>query len=596
MAVSPFNLPSVNIPALNPVQQGPGFGQYLASAGQMILDAVKTSEDNKLRQQQINQQGQQIDQQGRQIDQQALYASIQSRIQALAESESSRDRAAAVQLGTAIQTYFGMPPQAPGMPSAMAQAPMSTPDRGNRLQSGMGPAGFAPAPPSPQGLPEFGNQLQAGPGALAQAGLIPPPKKGDVGLQQYLAGQGMAPQQAPQYPPDLAAMQYAGMAPQQPGQMAPSGMPMDQYMPMAPMGAPQGPVGGVPPELALLQQRIASFTTDPYAQQVLLQQALQGVAPENIPGAVAALKEAQGLITVPTAPKAVDPTTDMQNLGTILRLNNIDPDNPASWTPQQLQFAQKTAMQLMGPKPTTQVNVNSGENAFDKPYQEQQAKAISEAEDRSRQAYQAMPSIVEYYGMIGKSFTGFGAKEKLKLSRIATAMGVAPEDIKEAAGDTQVLMKLSGDQVLAYLRTRALGSGTAVSDQDRVFMERMSGMDITQEPKALRKTARINLGSGVMTMDETIAQLREQAEYASPKTRAQILKRASSIESRLKQTWGQYGRMLQDEGETPEQILDRMSLGFQEKYGRQIIAGLMNRVAELRGQASQIQGLNMPGR
>jgi hypothetical protein len=264
-------------------------------------------------------------------------------------------------------------------------------------------------------------------------------------------------------------------------------------------------------------------------------------------------------------------------------LNGIDP------------VAGKKFWELIGPKPGTVVNVGQGgEQQFDKSYAEAQAKELSEAETSATKAANASRGMVESYGLVGKALTGFGANAKLNVSRMAIALGVAPEAVKQAAGDTQALMKLTGDRVLDLMATKILGSSTAVSDTDLRFSQEQSGRDLTKEPTALKKTIRINMGAGMMLQQDAVDHLREQAQYASPQTSRQLLGKADARERALEGQWVRYASMLRDEGEQAEAVLERIPQRVRERVAPQIRKLFVGQ-GGLGDEAAKIPGVILPG-
>jgi hypothetical protein len=149
---------------------------------------------------------------------------------------------------------------------------------------------------------------------------------------------------------------------------------------------------------------------------------------------------------------------------------------------------------------------------------------------------------------VNKSFTGFGANQVVGLGRVVNALGGDFKARGKTVEDSQTLLKLTREQTLAYLQTRALGSGTAVSDADRVFMERMSGADLTLEPTTIKRIIRINVGSAIMRQTDAIEALM-QAAQANPAEAAKLRAKAFSIQRRLDPIWAEYSKMQKDEAD-----------------------------------------------
>jgi hypothetical protein len=301
-----------------------------------------------------------------------------------------------------------------------------------------------------------------------------------------------------------------------------------------------------------------------------------GVSDENLPAAVQGVQEVQAL-----QPKEQEPTNDVKNFAAWAQLNGVSPEMA------------KKFWELIGPKPGTVVNnnVGGGEQQFDKSWNEAQAKDLADAEQGARKAATASVGMSEAYGLVGKSLTGLGSNAKLNLSRTAIALGVAPEAVKEAAGNTQTLMKLTGDRVLDLMATKILGGGTAVSDTDLRFSQEQSGRDLSKEPGALKKTIRINMGAGMMLQQDAVDKLREQATYSNPQTAKQLLGKATGLENRLGTQWLKYAAMLRDEGQSVDEILARVPARIREQYGAQIRqeygAGKTNQLKKIRAVIGQ---------
>jgi hypothetical protein len=158
----------------------------------------------------------------------------------------------------------------------------------------------------------------------------------------------------------------------------------------------------------------------------------------------------------------------------------------------------------------------------------------------------SIPSMVEAYKMVPRSATGWGAYQVAGVARIVGKLGYKPG--KDLAADTQVMVKLLRDGVIAQLQTRALGSGTAVSDPDRVFMERQSAADITLEPTTIKKIIRINMGLALEKMISTKLEYQQQmATY--PQAAQQIQGKIDMIDRKMAQPWTDYWKMISKEQE-----------------------------------------------
>lgn len=86
----------------------------------------------------------------------------------------------------------------------------------------------------------------------------------------------------------------------------------------------------------------------------------------------------------------------------------------------------------------------------------------------------------------GNLITGKTAQAELYLKSVANDLGIG--DYEEAK-NTEKLIALIGQQVLRNIK--ALGSGTAVSDADRIYTEKISGADITKQLQGIRELQNI---------------------------------------------------------------------------------------------------------
>ena len=86
----------------------------------------------------------------------------------------------------------------------------------------------------------------------------------------------------------------------------------------------------------------------------------------------------------------------------------------------------------------------------------------------------------------GNLITGKTAQAELYLKSVANDLGIG--NYKETE-NTEQLIALIGQQVLRNIK--ALGSGTAVSDADRIYTEKISGADITKQLEGIRELQNI---------------------------------------------------------------------------------------------------------
>jgi hypothetical protein len=176
---------------------------------------------------------------------------------------------------------------------------------------------------------------------------------------------------------------------------------------------------------------------------------------------------------------------------------------------------------------------------------------VSEYEKQSSTQAQSFPAMLEAYRGVGKAFTGWGANQVQSLGRVVNALGGNFKVSGKSVEDSQTVLKLLREQTLAYLQTRALGSGTAVSDKDREFMERMSGADLTLEPATIKRIIRINVGTGIARQVEAIEALMAAAN-ANPAEANQLRAKAFRLQRKLDPIWAEYGKMQKAEAEAED--------------------------------------------
>lgn len=282
----------------------------------------------------------------------------------------------------------------------------------------------------------------------------------------------------------------------------------------------------------------AADSLDPYMRSAVF----GGVSDENLPAAVEAVRAAQ-----PKPPEAPELGTSSKEFEYYQRLLRTDPERAAMF---------KTF--YLDPKPGTQItNIQGqGESEFSKKWAEAQVKVLTQGEENARGAIQMTPLLDEAYRLVapGKAFTGYGANTLLNLARVSGAVGFQPG--KDRAADTQTMLKLLREQTLVYLRSRDLGSGTAVSDGDRLFMERQSGADPTLDAATIKRTVRINIGSQLMKAQEAVADLRDQA-LAYPANATQLNRKAEALERKLAPIRHRYAQMLEAEDASEQDIRSR---------------------------------------
>ncbi len=85
--------------------------------------------------------------------------------------------------------------------------------------------------------------------------------------------------------------------------------------------------------------------------------------------------------------------------------------------------------------------------------------------------------------------SGFTAPIQLELLRIGKTLGVLPQDMEDTVAATELFMISRAKQVLPLIK--ALGSGTAISDKDREFIEKVVAGDISLDKNTIMEVIRI---------------------------------------------------------------------------------------------------------
>jgi hypothetical protein len=122
----------------------------------------------------------------------------------------------------------------------------------------------------------------------------------------------------------------------------------------------------------------------------------------------------------------------------------------------------------------------------------------------------------------------------LKLARIAEQIGypIAPEQITS----TQTFMALMGKRVAAGVK--AFGSGTSITNQDREYVNKMEGGDISLDETSIRRILDINDKIGRETIKQHNSNL-DRVIKASPNAAGQLepfrVQMPPPIEGRMQQ-------------------------------------------------------------
>jgi hypothetical protein len=85
--------------------------------------------------------------------------------------------------------------------------------------------------------------------------------------------------------------------------------------------------------------------------------------------------------------------------------------------------------------------------------------------------------------------SGFTAPIQLELLRIGKTLGVLPQDMEDTVAATELFMISRAKQVLPLIK--ALGSGTAISDKDREFIEKVVAGNVSLNKDTIMEVIRI---------------------------------------------------------------------------------------------------------
>ena len=85
--------------------------------------------------------------------------------------------------------------------------------------------------------------------------------------------------------------------------------------------------------------------------------------------------------------------------------------------------------------------------------------------------------------------SGFTAPIQLELLRIGKTLGVLPQDMEDTVAATELFMISRAKQVLPLIK--ALGSGTAISDKDREFIEKVVAGNVSLDKDTIMEVIRI---------------------------------------------------------------------------------------------------------
>lgn len=196
--------------------------------------------------------------------------------------------------------------------------------------------------------------------------------------------------------------------------------------------------------------------------------------------------------------------------------------------------------------------INIGEGSLAKALGKKGGEQLVENKDKAVKAAESIKTANESIKLLDSGvITGFGAEFITNLGRVVKRMGF---DIGTDVENTQAFVANQGRAVLDILGSGALGAGTGISDNDRLFAKNIAGGNIALDEKAIRRIISLNAKVSKNVIE------RHNKEFARVKDSPIDLKvelpafkgRELDPEVRFKQ--------IQEDGPnmTKEQILDQM--------------------------------------
>lgn len=135
------------------------------------------------------------------------------------------------------------------------------------------------------------------------------------------------------------------------------------------------------------------------------------------------------------------------------------------------------------------INVGDQTPQFNKSLGEAQAKKVVESQTAAKGAANQLDTIAEGEKLLNSGmYTGTGASFQTAVGQALQKTGFTAKD--DAAANAQAYGAIMGKQVGEMVKQ--FGSGTSISDGDRIYAERMAAGDINLDEQALRKILRIN--------------------------------------------------------------------------------------------------------
>ena len=139
-------------------------------------------------------------------------------------------------------------------------------------------------------------------------------------------------------------------------------------------------------------------------------------------------------------------------------------------------------------KPTTTVSVNVGEKGMTKLAEKMSESIVSRRPD-VLDAANGLQTISQAEKLLNDGIiTGSGANYRLNAGKALQRAGIHLDD--DAISNTETYVALMGKEVGSLIRM--FGSGTGLSDADRMYAEKIAGGNISVNEQSLRKIIAIN--------------------------------------------------------------------------------------------------------
>tara|TARA_R100001230_G_scaffold10108_1_gene3975 strand:- start:1614 stop:2873 length:1260 start_codon:yes stop_codon:yes gene_type:complete len=170
-------------------------------------------------------------------------------------------------------------------------------------------------------------------------------------------------------------------------------------------------------------------------------------------------------------------------------------DNGKVLDPNTGNFVEPSALGLVSKAPTVQKVVDASDK-YAEALAEAGVKDVIDQREKARTARQRLSVIERQLSRLeGGMPTGIAANFEVGLRRVGELIGL-PYDSQVTNAETYMMdaAQLVRDQIKAF------GSGTSITDADRVYTERMVGGDITQQAQALEEMLNIFRNSAIETI------------------------------------------------------------------------------------------------